>query len=425
MNNSIFFALFLLLTSLPACKDEEPRCPDNHLPIIMVHGALAAGDTYAPFSQRMLANGYCEDHLFAFDWNTLASGSSVAQLDSFIREALLQTGKEQVYLMGHSAGGNLGYQYLADSARASRVSKYIHIGSNAQSSPPGPNGDVPVLNIWSSSDAVVNSSDIPGAENLDLLDQDHYQVATSPESFSAIFKFLLGKDPETTIIPSERNIEIAGRVLTLGENMPVPGAMVKLYTLGNDGQRLAGIEAIDILPDENGDWGPLKVDPDTHYEFEVTSSDPGFRKVHYYREPFSSSNDLVYLRVFPPASSFVGILLSTIPSNDDQAVITVFSSSRAVINGRDELYIGDNELSTGNFTRPDQSTIAMFLYDNGDGQTSLTAFNQFLLFPFLKAVDVFTPTENVESVPLRFNGRTLNVRNWKSASEGLSIAVFD
>lgn len=425
MNKRLLFLFWCVLFLSSGCKTESDSCPEEQLPIITVHGALASGDTYAPFSMRMYSQGYCPERIFAFDWNTLSSESSVLKLDSFIREIKMITASDQVYLIGHSAGGNLGYEYLSDSVRAKNVAKYVHIGSNARPGPAGPGGSVPTLNIWSEADLIVNSEDIPGAENVRWPDQDHYQVATSPESFAAIYQFLLGEEPDGTDIVPQNRIKISGKVLTLGENQASQGTTINVYRLNETGERMANEPAETLFLDEKGTWGPLEVRADTYYEFELTNSDPAFRTLHYYREPFTRSQDLVYFRVFPPASSLVGQLLSSLPSDDEQSVVAVFTSSRAVIVGRDELYIENDELSTAAFANPRQSTIAMFLYDNGDGNTSLTAHPQFSFFPFLKAADVFIPTETRESVTLRFNGRELYVRNWKSSSEGVSIAVFD
>jgi hypothetical protein len=115
-----------------------------------------------------------------------------------------------------------------------------------------------------------------------------------------------------------------------------------------------------------------------------------------------------------------------LPSDDEQAVITIFTANQAVINGRDDLRSNGFELSTPEFASADNTSIAFFLYDgNNDGQTNGTAVGLFGNFPFLSGIDVFFQTAQQESIELTFAGRTMRVRNWPSESEGITIAVFD
>jgi hypothetical protein len=147
--------------------------------------------------------------------------------------------------------------------------------------------------------------------------------------------------------------------------------------------------------------------------------------LHYYREAFITSDKLVYLRAFPPASSLAGTLLASLPEEDNQAVVVSFTASQAVIYNRDQMMVDDVNLSTQQFASEDNSTIAYFLYDNGNAQTDESEVGLFGFTPFLTGVDVFFPTAQPESINLTFNGRELNVPTWPSESEGVTIAVFD
>lgn len=145
----------------------EVQCDTCRYPVVMVHGFLASGDTWAPFQQLFTSNGYHPDLIFAFDWNSLNQGANhVALLDAFIDGVLAKTGAPKVRLIGHSAGGGLGYSYLSDPARAAKVDGYVHIGSMTQSGAAGPGGSVATLNIWSPGDKVAQGGDIPGAVNI-------------------------------------------------------------------------------------------------------------------------------------------------------------------------------------------------------------------------------------------------------------------
>ena len=105
--------------------------------------------------------------------------------------------------------------------------------------------------------------------------------------------------------------------------------------------------------------------------------------------------------------------------------MAVFAASQAVINNRDELYVDGNELSTDEFASSEQTTIAFFLYDDGDYNTSLSSVGLFGSFPFLNGIDMFFDTAEPTTISIEMNGRTLNVPNWKSETEGITVVVFD
>ncbi|MBK8704468.1 MAG: alpha/beta fold hydrolase [Saprospiraceae bacterium] len=222
--------IFFSLLSTIACKNDDddggmpiaPACDSTLTPIVFVHGFLASGDTYAAQFQRFESNDYCTGRLFAFDWNTLGTqDAAVQQLNVFIDNVLASTGSTKVNLVGHSAGGGLGYNYLSDASRAAKVGLYAHLGSGPQPGPAGPNGSVPTLNVWSDGDKVVQGNNIPGATNVQLPNLDHYQVATGTATFEALFKFFNADQlPATTDIKPDDNVVLEGRVVTLGENAP-------------------------------------------------------------------------------------------------------------------------------------------------------------------------------------------------------------
>ncbi len=425
----VLFAVILGSCSKDEVNDLVPTgsCDSTALPVVMCHGFLASGDTYAPQAKRFAANGYCGGSVHVFDWNSLGGGSSADALDAFIDNVLATTGAAQVNLAGHSAGGGLGYTYLSDAGRAAKVAHYVHIGSNPQESAAGPEGaKVPTLNIWSPFDAVVAGGDIPGAENLVLQGKDHYEVATSAETFEAMFRFFNGREAASSAIVSDNTRSVAGRVLTLGENVALQAATVRVFVVdGATGFRTDDSPRHTFTTDSQGNWGSFNAEQGAHYEFEVTPAEANGRKLHYYREPFVTSDHLVYLRAMPPPASVAGLLLASLPRNDEQTVVIAFASSQAVISGRDQLVVNGLELSTEEFASEDDSAIAFFLYDNDNGQTDGTPVGLFGNFPFLSGVDMFFPTIEPESISLTMNGRTLKVRNWPSETEGITVAVFD
>jgi pimeloyl-ACP methyl ester carboxylesterase len=411
--------------------DPEPEmvCDSTLAPIIFVHGFLASGDTYATQVQRFTSNRYCGDRLFAFDWNTLGNqAEAIANLDALIDQVLEQTKADHVHLAGHSAGGGLCYNYLADGGRAAKVARYVHIGSGTQSQPAGPSGAIPTANIWSEGDKVVAGSDIPGAENIRFGDLDHYEVATGAGPFAAMYAFFNdGRQPETTAIMPESEVLLSGRVVTLGENRAMVGASIEIYEVDPaTGNRLRSTPDAALTADANGYWGPWEGKPNVTYAFVARTTTPNDRPIHYYREGFVRSNQLIYLRTFPPPTSLAGLLLAGIPRDDAQTALAVFTANQGVIHQRDALSVNDFDLATEGYASPERTSIAIFLYDDGDGQTSGNPHPAFNFVPaFLTGVDYFIPTEPQAAVQLKFNGRSLNVPNLKSASDGVIVAVFD
>lgn len=408
--------------------DTSPECDAERRPIVMAHGFLASGDTWAPHAMRFASNGWCADRVFAFDWDTMdRSFDAAAALETFIDDVLESTGAEQVDLAGHSAGGGLGYEYLADPDRAAEVAHYVHIGSFANDGPAGPeDAPVPTLNIWSPDDLVVEESgDIPGATNVSLPGQDHYAVATSEGSFEAIYRFVTdGEEPAVIAIAPTESIEVGGRVVSLGENRVPVGASVAVWPVSaEDGSRLG--DAPDAVFDiaEDGRWGPYRTDADTHLELRVTGPDD-FVPVSYYREPQPRSNPLVYLRTLPAPGSLAGVLVSVLPFDGDAGVLVVFSASRALIAERDSLSVDGDELLDEATAAPENTTIALFVYDaDQDGESDRTTVGLFDTFPFLAGLDLHLAGDG-GATQIALGERVLNVRR-RPGTEGAVIAVFD
>ena len=84
----ILFILLLISQSVSA----QQKCTDKNLPIVFVHGFMGSGDNWATQIQRFSSNGFCEDKLFVFDWNSIGGGSTTStSLNKFIDGVLKKT----------------------------------------------------------------------------------------------------------------------------------------------------------------------------------------------------------------------------------------------------------------------------------------------------------------------------------------------
>jgi len=428
--------LLAIIFLVYGCTKDEPitstpiACDSSKLPIVMLHGFLASGDTYSNFFQLFKANGYCNNALYVMDRNTLALNDDFnPAVDAFIDEVLLKTGAEKVNLIGHSAGGGVAYAYLADSIRALKVNRYAHLASFVNDAPAGPSGEIPTINVYSDADKIVAGQEIPGARNINLIVADHYQVATSIEAFQFVYAFLNNDKPAQTLQAiTLETIELEGKVLTLGENQAIGNASISVFELNAEtGARLSEMPTIITNSNATGNFNNVSVKANTAYEFFVDNpSDENFIPLHYYFEPFKSSNSLIYLRTIPPLGSAAGGFLAGVPKNDAQAVAAVFTATQAIFNLRDELFINNVELSTAELCSEDQSTIALFLYDDNDAISSGKIHDGLLAnFPFLNAADIFMNPASNEFSTITFNDDKVVVPHWPSKTDGFSIVVFD
>ena len=134
---------------------------------------------------------------------------------------------------------------------------------------------------------------------------------------------------------------------------------------------------------------------------------------------------MLYLRTYPPPGAIGRTFLSSVPRNDNQSISAFFGANQSVVAGRDVLFVDGNELSIPDIAAAEKFSVAIFLYDNGNEETELNTVGAFDFVPFLVGVDFYKQTETNATTEYIFNGQTINVPNWKSASEGISVVIFN
>lgn len=406
---------------------ERSACESDHRPVVMVHGMLASGDTWARHTMRFEANGSCPGHVVALDWNTLGGVEATEGLAALVDTLLEATGAAQVDLVGHSAGTGVSIAYLSQPERAAKVAHYAHVGAGLPDAVPGPNAAFPTLNLWSAGDMVASGADGAGLTNVMLETEDHYQVATSEASFEAIYTFFNdGEAPDSAVItPAVSAFDVWGKGLTLGENTPVVGGSVNVWEVDEQtGVRLTEAPVISFTVGQYGWWGPLSVSPGAYYELVLLPAEAAALPVRHYFMPFAQPHDKVVLRALPGPGSMVALLLGAIPFDDTSTVqLVAYSAHQAVVSGRDTLTVGDVDLAMLDIASAENTTIAVFCYDaDGDGATGGTPIGLFYSLPFLKGVDIWIPADPAGSTAVTFNGRTLNVAQ---NGEGAVIATLE
>jgi len=410
------------------CPGAFAKCDITKRPVVFIHGFLASGDTYAGQIQRFADAGFCPERLFVFDWNSV-SGSGKKNdslLNAFIDNVLSHTGAKQVELVGHSAGGGLGRGYLMDSINAGKVAHYVHLGSRKWFYEFSWFKNNRCLNIYSAGDKVIGTGagDVDGAVNLDLKDKDHYEVATSIETFTAMYKFLNGDALPEKVNKKSTIIKISGRAVLLGDNEPVSNGLINVYKLNpKSGKRLPATPVAILSVNSKGYWGAFNASKKTFYELELTTDKKEQRTISYFFEPFTQTNRYVYLRGFPQGN-MIGMMLGSLPATDDQSAIVVYSAKKAMIAGRDSVTVNGTPVSSQALTPASKTIISSFIFDDGDRKTSGNVLKQFSAAPFIGGVDISLPANNKKGNTIYYNGRKL-VLPAVSSKERILLAVFN
>jgi hypothetical protein len=396
-------------------------------PVVFVHGALGAGEQYEHAAMLFASNGYPASWIVAYDYNSVGPSGGPELLDKFIDAVLARTGAQKVDLVGHSRGTAESRTYLSDPARAAKVAHYANIAGR----PSNNVGGVPTLVVGSAGDKIVG---VPvaqeGAKAANIPDQDHVKICTSTESFEQVYTFFNdGEKPRTLKIEPQKEILAGGYVKSYGQNNPLPGATVDVYEVAaNTGERVSKKPLVTLTAAVDGQWGPFRAKPGQHYEYVVTDKTIVHPR-HYYREPLQRSDRLIYFRIASKAEGSTPGPLDKEPKylTDKTSVFNVRQQNGALTPGQDSLKVNGTELVSEDLTPARRTVVSLYLFDgNENGKTDGTPvpglnWNG----AFAAAVDVFIPAEPRGHVEFKFNGRTLNVPNWKGSEAGQIYVIFD
>jgi pimeloyl-ACP methyl ester carboxylesterase len=273
-------------------------------PIVFVHGFAGSAQQYESQSIRFAANGYPRERIFALDHDGagLDLPGYVSQVDGLVDDVLAQFDVDKVILVGHSRGTLVSNNYLGDAARAAKIAKYISLDGGGCAV-----ADTAGVACVAPSQAILEG-------------HAHVEVATSSQSFAMQYEFIVGEAPEVVdIVRQDEPVKLSGRVVNFPANTGRAGATLDVWKIDSSTGHRVGDEPLETFSiDETGDWGPVVVDPEAHYEWAVSAPNSGGQR--FYMQRYVRSSHLVRLLSGPPDSP---IRLATNRSPNHAAVLAI------------------------------------------------------------------------------------------------------
>src|SRR5205085_2446680 len=119
--------------------------------------------------------------------------------------------------------------------------------------------------------------ELRGATNLVLGSLDHRETAFHPRAFREIYKFIVAREPERLSIPPEPRPVLDGLVTGLPggtpTNRPLATAKVEVYWVSPETGERIGAPIYRQITGEDGQWGPVSVDPAWFLEFAIDAAE--------------------------------------------------------------------------------------------------------------------------------------------------------
>ena len=417
------------IAGTPSVGADESRSPKR--PVIFVHGFVGSGAQFETQAMRFTSNGYPADRIGVEEYDSSFATTTMANvwndLDGVIARLLARSGASQVELVGHSLGTTVSQGYLGSPARAAKVAHYVNLDGAPAASPPG---GVPTLAVWGEGNS---DRQIVGATNVYQPEHSHVQVATSAETFDAMYRFFTDRAPETTNIVAQRHVVLSGRATLFPTNAGAEGTTLQVWEVdGDTGFRKHDRPKATFSIAADGAWGPFRGSSKKHYEFAIlfpTSTH------HFYSEPFIRSDHLIRLLTQHPGT---GLDALREKSEDTAGVILIRYKELWGDQGpqNDAVTINGQSVLTAAIAPRAKRLNALFAFDhNLDGVTDLSApIPVFAALPFISGADLSVPastppdrTIRVTVRPRGGNGRVehVNVPNWASATNFSSIHLRD
>ncbi|MFL5822488.1 MAG: alpha/beta hydrolase [Solirubrobacteraceae bacterium] len=417
----------------------------HHNAVIFVHGFEGSGAQFESQKLRLTSNGYPARYITVFEYNSLEFSSALkggsvqaqegplfTRMDHLIARMKKLTHRSKVDLLAHSLGTRLMQDYLNSShKRAATVGHYVNMDGFPENSLPG---GVPTLALWGTKGPISSPGRrIKGAQNVQVRDASHVQVATCPFSFKHFYKFFTGSRPRTArIVPQKGFITLSGRALNFPQNSGLSGATIQVWSINQaTGQRTGKKPIASITVGGSGYFGPIKARAGKRYEF--ASLRPGEPTHHFYYEPFIRSDHLIRLLESDALRSAGGA-----PDPSSVAMVILRYKELWGDQGEQSDVLKINGLKVCNSTTCPLSkeVNGLFAADfNHDGKSETTdtwpAYQQ--LGFFVSSVDVFAPAHTpptgkvTVSIQDRGHGptRSLTFPNFAGTTDDVTVQLND
>ena len=405
----LWAALALMAVLLAGAIPVLAHADDGWLPVVFVHGQSGSAQQFETQAMRFTSNGYPQELLFAFEYDTSAPANPLVSLDQFLDAVLAQTGAEQVNAVGHSRGTTVWTTYLDDPAfdGPDKVARYVNI--DGRTSPDLPGG-VPTIGIWGEWNTAGSGYNRRGdtdaqigpypEDNYYFGTKSHTEVATSAEAFALMYEFFTGSGPRTTDVVPEPpgQVTVKGRAVIFPANIGFTGATVEVWRVDSaTGRRISEQPLAAYAVGPSGDFGPVNLNGRKHYEFALirpaTDLVPFETVHHFYAEPFSRSDHFLRLQSARPGEG-LEVFVPRSPGSTN----LVISRQREFWGdqgaGSDMLLIDGLNILLPTISPRAGVNLAVFAHD--DGLDGITDLGKGELFPFnfltfLTAADVATP----------------------------------
>lgn len=419
-------ALVVLPSTATAAKKPQPP-----LPMIFVHGNSGSAQQFETNAMRFVSNGFPQNRIFTLEYSTSVptNDHAIAALGQLVDRVRAKTGAAKVNLLAHSRGTLVSQSWLtASPENAAKVNRYVNYDGAWASSLPG---GVTTMAVWAESrDGFPEGREIVGATNLNFPEKSHTEVVNSPESFRETYRFLLGKNPKTlNVVPEPPNkVTVKGRALNFPDNTGIDGGTLRVFPLNPKTGQRKGKAIYTKKLDASGNFGPLKVDGRTRYEFAVVR--PGTTTLHNYPEVFERDNHLYRVLIAPALAPY----LDSSPEHTNVSVTRMieFRGDQTGTGANDRLALNGQNVINEVTAQRARRTLAVFNIDRGsdgvtDTRASLSPFN---LLSFLTGVDIFLPASADHSGTIKVaeksrepigHVRVTNIPNWPSSDHSVSV----
>ena len=321
-------------------------------------------------------------------------------------------------------------EYLATPERAARVAHYVNLDGRTATAPPG---GVPTLAVWAG--VGTPGRTITGATNVTIPNQTHVQVATSAETFAAVYRFLRGRRPETTRIVPKRGkfVSVAGRAVLFPQNAGATNATLRVWK----------VQALDRPPHRQG-----RGDQAAHGRRLLGPVQARARRPLRVRDHTAARAGRTTSTTSPSAATTTSsgcsrrsrtAGLDALTTKGDGHAVVIVTRNKELWGDQgaqnDVLSINGTNVINAATSPQSKRTIGLFAFDSGaDGQSNLSApLPAFFSLPFISGVDLAIPAARPPtgriSVRLRSRGRgpvrAINFPNFPSSTDRVSVQLND